>query len=189
MEQRSLFDGPEGLLFQAGFLSEEEEEALLVHVRALPYRDFVMHGVVARRKVVHFGFDYGGEQSRGLRETEPLPSWLLPLRARGAALAGQDPGDFRQALVTSYPAGAGIGWHRDAPMFGPTVIGVSLAGACQMRFRRLYRGPRERSIAIPLPPRSAYVLGGPSRSEWQHSVPPVASERFAVTFRTLKVRR
>jgi len=33
--------------------------------------------------------------------------------------------------VTRYPPGAAIGWQRDAPMFGPTVVGVSLGAAAR----------------------------------------------------------
>jgi DNA oxidative demethylase len=87
--------------------------------------------------------------------------------------------------VTRYPTGATIGWHRDAPMFGPSVVGISLLGACEMRFRRR-AGDSFVRFTQPLPARSAYVLGGPARAVWQHSIPAVPSLRYSITFRTLR---
>jgi DNA oxidative demethylase len=109
----------------------------------------------------------------------------VPLRERCEELAGAEPGSLVQALVSRYPAGAGIGWHRDAPMFGSRIAGVSLCAPCRMRFQRTVRG--ERSVAaIELAPRSAYVLSGKARWSWQHSVPPTKELRYSVTFRTLR---
>jgi alkylated DNA repair dioxygenase AlkB len=65
-----------------------------------------------------------------------MPDFLAPLRERAAALANLPPGTLEQVLVARHPAGAGIGWHRDAPMFGPVVVGVSLGAPAVMRFRR-----------------------------------------------------
>ena len=82
-------------------------------------------------------------------------------------------------LVTRYPPGAGIGWHRDAPQFGE-VSGVSLLTACRMRFRR--GRPRAWETAeLTLEPRSAYLLSGPARARWQHRIPPVTQERWSIT--------
>jgi DNA oxidative demethylase len=97
---------------------------------------------------------------------------------------GGKPGELADLLVTQYPPGAGIGWHPDAPQFGD-VSGVSLLTACRMRFRR--GRPRARETAeLTLEPRSAYVLSGPARTQWQHHIPPVAQERWSMTFRTLR---
>ena len=46
----------------------------------------------------------------------------------------REPGELADLLVTRYPPGAGIGWHRDAPV--RRCRGVSLLTACRMRFRR-----------------------------------------------------
>ena len=35
-------------------------------------------------------------------------------------------------------------------------------------------------------PRSAYLLSGPARSVWEHSIPPVGEPRYSVTFRNLR---
>jgi alkylated DNA repair dioxygenase AlkB len=145
-----------------------------------------MRGQVARRTVRHFGFDYDYE-SWELVEADPLPEPLLVVRERAAALAGLEPEALAQALVTRYPPGAGIGSHRDAPIFGPEVVGVSLRAPCVMRFRRSVGGVRY-GYDLVLEPRSAYVLGGKARSAWKHEIPPAKELRYSITFRTVRSR-
>jgi alkylated DNA repair protein (DNA oxidative demethylase) len=111
----------------------------------------------------------------------------MPLRLRAGALMGVSAEAVEEVLVTRYEMGAGIGWHRDAPMFGPMVVGVSLAGICRMRFQRKVAGERETAEAI-LAPRSAYLLAEEARFLWQHSIPPAKELRYSITFRTVKAR-
>src|SRR4051794_29506023 len=144
-----------------------------------------MHGQAARRTVRMFGLDYD-YSSRDLVPAEPLPATLHWLRERAAGLIEREPEELAQILVSRYPAGAGIGWHRDAPMFGSKIVGVSLRAPCRMRFQRsLKEKPRE-TYALELAPRSAYVLSGAARWSWQHSIPATRELRYSVTFRTLK---
>jgi DNA oxidative demethylase len=177
-------DGPAGLVYVPELLDEAEERDLLEVLAGLDYSAVVLHGQAARRVVRHYGWDYGYE-SRALAPADPVPDVLEPLRARAAALVDRRPADLAEVLVTRYPPGAGIGWHRDAPMFGPEVVGVSLGGPCRMRFQRR-RGDVRETFDLALARRSAYVLAGAARSAWQHSVPPVKAERFSVTFRTVR---
>jgi alkylated DNA repair protein (DNA oxidative demethylase) len=116
---------------------------------------------------------------------DPLPGPLTGLRDRAAAMIDRDPEDLAQILVSRYPEGSGIGWHRDAPMFGSRIVGVSLLGTSRMRFQRTLGGRRE-VAAVDLAPRSAYVLGGKARWSWQHSIPGTKALRYSITFRTLK---
>jgi alkylated DNA repair dioxygenase AlkB len=97
----------------------------------------------------------------------------------------REPADLVQILVSRYPGGAGIGWHRDAPMFGSKVAGVSLGAPARMRFQRSVRGARE-VAAVELEARSAYLLAGAARWSWQHSIPAAKDLRYSVTFRTLR---
>ncbi len=143
-----------------------------------------MRGQTARRTVLHFGYDYDYE-SWEVVPADPLPPALLWVRDRCAELAGLERDELEQTLVSRYPPGAGIGWHRDAPMFGPAVIGVSLLSTCRMRFQRRVGGER-RVHDLELEPRSAYVLFGKARSAWQHSIPPTKELRYSITFRTLR---
>jgi alkylated DNA repair protein (DNA oxidative demethylase) len=173
---------PAGLLYQAEIISEDEERILIAHIRDLPFSQIRMHGVVARRQVVHFGWVYDYESWK-TTPGPPIPVFLLSLRARAAELIGCAPEQLAEVLVTQYPPGAGIGWHRDAPMFG-TVVGVSLLSACRLSFQRRKANARE-SFVITLEPRSAYVLRGVARYAWQHSIHRTPSLRYSVTFRTI----
>ena len=194
---------PEGLRLLPDFLSEAEEQRLVETFETLPWEEVRMHGVAARRVVAHFGVKYAYE-SYGIGAASALPEPLVSLRDRCAALAEIPHGDLVETLVTRYPPGAGIGWHRDAPVFGPVVVGVSLVSDCTMRFRLVparrpapvlatatrsakARPAREttRSLPVLLPARSVYVLAGPARCLWQHGLPAVKSLRYSVTFRTL----
>ncbi|HZB72027.1 MAG TPA: alpha-ketoglutarate-dependent dioxygenase AlkB [Acidimicrobiales bacterium] len=177
-------DRPAGLVYVPDFLTEAEERSVLGLLGDLEYSAVVLRGQAARRVVRHYGYDYGYE-SRALTPTDPLPPALEPVRARAAGLVGRAPEAFAEVLVTRYPPGAGIGWHRDAPMFGPEVVGVSLGAAARMRFQRRRGGERE-TCDVSLAPRSAYVLAGAARSSWQHSVPPLPAERYSITFRTVR---
>jgi hypothetical protein len=82
---------PQGLRFDPAFLSIDEERGLLVELEQLDFRAIVLHGVPARRTARHFGLDYDYERRVHLKQAEPLPTWLDPLRAPCAALAGVPP--------------------------------------------------------------------------------------------------
>jgi DNA oxidative demethylase len=174
----------EGLAYQDDFVTPEEERELLELIEPLDFREIEMRGQTAKRTVRHFGLGYDYDRAE-LVPVEPLPEGLEWLRERAAGLIERRPEELAQVLVSRYPEGAGIGWHRDAPMFGSRIVGVSLAAPARMRFQRTVKGERE-VAAIELLPRSAYVLSGKARWSWQHSVPPAKALRYSVTFRTLK---
>jgi alkylated DNA repair protein (DNA oxidative demethylase) len=174
---------PSGFLYYPDVLSTAEEADLARQVREIAFSAVEMRGQVARRRTAHFGWVYGYESWR-ITPGPPLPDFLLPLRERVALLAAVAAATLAEVLVTEYPAGATIGWHRDAPQFG-VVIGVSLLSPCRMRFQRGRGGARE-TRAVTLEPRSAYVLTGEARQHWQHSIPTLRAPRYSVTFRTLR---
>src|SRR5437763_1800016 len=126
---------PEGLRYVPGFLTPEQVAELLSRIEEVEFTEVRMHGVAARRTTAHFGWNYEYD-ARKLNRPEPIPEFVLDVRRRAAELIGIRAEDFEEVLVTRYPEGATIGWHRDAPMFGPAVVGVSLLAACDMRFRR-----------------------------------------------------
>ncbi len=175
---------PEGLVYVEEFVSTDEERSLLALLETTDFRAVTMRGQTARRTVRHFGLDYAYE-SGDLVAADPLPSEMAWLRERCASLIERDAGDLVQILVSRYPEGAGIGWHRDAPMFGSRIAGVSLLSPCRMRFQRTVGGVRS-TAAIELAPRSAYLLTGKARWSWQHSIPATKALRYSITFRTLK---
>jgi alkylated DNA repair dioxygenase AlkB len=167
-----------------GFITPDEESGLLSLFDDIDFRELTMHGQTARRTVRHFGLDY--EYERGdLVPADALPEPMEWLRARCAELMERDPAHLVQILVSRYPEGAGIGWHRDAPMFGSKIAGVSLLAPSRMRFQRTIKGEREVAEQL-LEPRSAYLLAGKARWSWQHSIPATKALRYSVTFRTLK---
>lgn len=132
-----LFDDlamPEGLRDAQGFLSEAEESALLARFSTLEFGEMTMRGVMARRRVIEYGWHNSFESFR-MTEAAPIPDFLLPVRDRVAAFADLDPGSLSEGLLLEYSPGAAIGWHRDAPGFG-VVVGISLGAACRFRFRR-----------------------------------------------------
>lgn len=162
------------------------DETLLVdRFASLDLRPVVMHGVASRRRTCHFGAGYDFD-ARTATAAESMPSYLLDLRSRCAALAGEEPASFVEGLVTEYDVGSAIGWHKDALVFGPVVLGVSLTSDSVMRFQRRAAGGERRVHEEPLPRRSAYVLAGAARWMWQHSIPPVKELRYSVTFRQLR---
>ena len=113
----------------------------------------------------------------------PVPAWLARLREIAAALARIQPDEFVHALLARYDPGAGIGWHRDRDVF-ENVVGISLGAPTTLRFRR--RSPRGFERAnLDLEPRSAYLLSGEARWDWEHRILPGERLRFSITFRTL----
>jgi alkylated DNA repair dioxygenase AlkB len=177
---------PEGFRYQADVLPLSEERELVERIRALPLKEFEFHGYVGRRRVLSYGWHYDfGE--RTLRQTDEIPPFFLALRERAAAFAGLAAGDLPHALVTEYGPGAAIGWHRDKGVFGD-VVGISLLSPCVFRLRRRAGSAWER-YALSVAPRSAYLLRGASRTEWEHSIPAVEALRYSITFRSLRPGR
>jgi alkylated DNA repair dioxygenase AlkB len=171
---------PAGFAYRDALITSAEEHTLLKQLAELPFKPFDFHGYLAKRRVVSFGWSY--DYAAGtLRGSDPIPCFLLPLRAQAAAFAGLSPDSLQQILINEYAPGAGIGWHRDRSMFGD-VVAVSLSAASILRFRRKRADGWERR-ARHLQPRSTYLLRGEARWEWQHSVPPVDALRYSITFR------
>lgn len=173
---------PDGFAYRPDLVGMAEEAALIKRFAELPLREFEFRGYFGRRRVVSFGLRYDFAD-RYMHRAEPIPDFLLALRDRAARWAGLASAALEHALVTEYSPGAAIGWHRDRPAFGD-VIGISFGASCRFRFRRRERARWERR-AIVLMPRSAYLLRGAARARWEHSIPPVETLRYSVTFRTL----
>ena len=182
-----------GFQYRAGIVAEDEERALVGEIDRLDFSRVEMRGAVAKRRTAHFGWTYGYDARTSAPGT-PIPAFLLPLRSVVAEWANIPPDTLGEALVTEYPAGAGIGWHRDAPMFGDVIAGVSLLSACRMKFRpyvspakaRDIEGPRRTTHEVELTPRSGYLITGIARREFEHSIPHTDALRYSITFRNLR---
>jgi alkylated DNA repair dioxygenase AlkB len=183
---------PPGFEYRPDFLSIDEERSLLDAIQRIEFSKVEMRGAVARRRTAHYGWSYGYER-RQAQPGEPIPDFLLAVRQRAADWAEIRADAFTEALITDYPEGAPIGWHRDAPMFDE-IAGISLGAACRMKFRpyvspselSALTAPRRATHQIELAARSAYLIRGVARREYEHSIPPVEGHRFSVTFRTMK---
>ena len=175
---------PEGLLYQPDFLSSAEEADLIRIFRELPFQAFDFHGYTAKRRVLEFGLEYDFTTRRAT-PTQNFPEFLSSVRERAAQFAGVSAADLVEGMVTEYSPGAPIGWHRDAPQFG-TIIGISLASTSRMRFKP-YK-TEGKPVALTLGPRSIYLMRGPARWKFQHSIPAVKELRYSITFRTLRSR-
>jgi alkylated DNA repair dioxygenase AlkB len=176
---------PEGFRYQREVLSREMEMSLLAELRDLPFKEFEFHGYTGKRRVVSYGWQYDYSEAK-LRKTDDIPEFLLAVRELAARFAGVAPRDLQHVLVTEYSPGAPIGWHRDKAVFGD-VIGISLLSSCTFRLRRKVSAKWERASII-AEPRSAYLMRGPSRTEWEHSIPAVDSLRYSITLRNFRER-
>ena len=184
---------PAGLLYRPDFVTAEEERDLVAEIERLEFSQVEMRGAIARRRTVHYGWTYG-YYARRSEPGPPLPAFLLPVRARAAQWASIDESAFVEALITEYPPAATIGWHRDAPMFGDVIAGISLVSSSRMKFRPYVSpqdvkpgsAPRKTTHEITLAPRSAYLITGLARRDFEHSIPAVDSLRYSITFRTLR---
>jgi alkylated DNA repair dioxygenase AlkB len=179
-----LFDTPliAGLRYHEAIITGAEEQALIHRLGALELTPFRFHGWLGNRKTQSFGWRYDFDDA-SFTLAEPIPDWLDAVREKAAELASLQTGDFAHVLVARYDPGAGIGWHRDRDVF-EKVVGISLGTAATLRFRqRTASGFRRASVEVA--PRSAYLLAGEARHDWEHSIPPGQSLRFSITFRTL----
>ena len=180
----TLFDTPliAGLAVREDLITAAEEQSLIERLHALDLAPFRFQGWLGNRKTMSLGWRYDFDDASFL-PTELIPDWLEPVRARAAAFAGIDPGDFVHALLARYDPGAGIGWHKDRDVF-EQVVGVSLNTPATLRFRqRTATGFRRAELAVE--PRSAYLLSGEVRWDWEHRITPGDQLRFSITFRTL----
>ena len=170
-----------GLEYRPDFISADEEQALVAHLSEAELSPFKFQGWTGKRLTRTFGWRYDFDD-RSFAPSEPIPDWLLSLRAKAAGFARVEPEEFIHVLLVRYDPGAGIGWHRDRPVF-EDVVGISLGTPAVLRFRRRRPGGFDRA-QIEVQPRSAYLLSGPARHEWEHSIAPGDSLRFSITFRT-----
>lgn len=174
---------PQGFVYQAELITPAEEQALVARFANLPFKPYEHLGYLGLRRVAAFGWRRGADGAM-VETGEGVPDFLQPLLTKVAAFTGLARERFAHALVTEYAPGAGIGWHRDRPP-AEAIAGVSLLSPCMFRLRRKTGATWDRASVVAAP-RSAYLMSGPARSDWQHSIPPVEALRYSVTFRTVR---
>jgi len=183
--QKDLFETaaelPDGMRYAPDVLTPHEEQALLEQIPALPFKEFEFHGFLGKRRVVSFrlALRLRRRPGQGRRDTG-IPAAgaraRRPLRRARAGVA-------RTCAHHRIPAGRR---HRLAqgPSVFDDVIGLSLRSRCTFRLRRKAGEKWERRSFV-AEPRSAYLLRGPARTAWEHSIPPLDTLRYSVTFRSL----
>jgi alkylated DNA repair dioxygenase AlkB len=182
--QSDLFGEPSlpGLMQADGIVTRNEERALIASIDATKLSPFRFQGWLGKRMTASFGWNYDFE-TKHFAPTEPIPDWLFEVRERAARFACLKSDDLIQALLIRYDPGAGIGWHRDRPVF-EHVVGISLGVPATMRFRRRSAGGFDRASAE-LTPRSIYHLSDEARHDWEHSIVEMNETRWSITFRSL----
>src|SRR5262245_15606827 len=182
---------PDGFVYHQDFISETEESELIREIQTLQLTPFKYYQFTGKRRTASFGWQYEFGSS-DITKAPEAPAFLLPLRTRAGSFFGIDPNSLVQTSIIEYSIGSPIGWHRDIPHFG-VVLGISLGAACRIRFRKYSRArsktsKRDEILAIELQPRSIYLVSGPSRESWQHSIPQVKALRYSVMMRTLRAK-
>lgn len=177
---------PNGFHYFPDFLTQGEELELIMEMEKIPMSAFLFQGFQAKRKIASFGHDWSFER-RTLSEGKEIPLAFKPLISKAATRLNLNQNDFVEVLLTEYPMGSVINWHRDAPPFD-TIAGISLLSDCVFRFRPHDKAKQGRSaiISLPVKRRSLYVIQGESRTDWQHSISPVKNHRYSITLRTLR---
>jgi DNA oxidative demethylase len=179
-----LFETPliAGLRYEQEVIAKDDEQLFIEHLGHVELTPFRFHGWTGNRKTQSFGWRYDFDDA-SFAPADPIPNWLESLRTTAAEFAGVAPADFVHVLFARYDPGAGIGWHRDRDLFDK-VVGISLNTPAMLRFRQRI-GSGFKRATLEVAPRSAYLLSGEARYEWEHSIVPGQALRFSITFRTL----
>jgi alkylated DNA repair dioxygenase AlkB len=176
---------PQGFRYVENFISLDEERELLHALQNIPLHTFIFQGFEAKRKVASFGYDYSFDNRR-LSRGKDIPDSFNWLIARVADFVKIQPDRVQELLLTEYPVGAVINWHRDAFPF-ELIAGISLAADCVFKLRPHEKEKQNRKsvISVPVRRRSLYVMEGEARLQWQHSIAPVKDVRYSITLRTV----
>jgi alkylated DNA repair dioxygenase AlkB len=177
---------PEGLVYFENFISEAEEQKLLEAISGVDLHPMIFQGYEAKRKVASFGYDWSFEK-RTLSKGKDIPAEFQSLIQKVTAHISVPSDAIAELLVTEYPIGSVINWHRDAPPFD-LIAGISLLSDCIFKLRPYNKAKQKRSavISFSVKRRSLYVIQGIARSEWEHSIAPVKRTRYSITLRTLR---
>ena len=177
---------PQGFAYLPDFIDNKQEEDLLHAISKEELHQLQFRGYEAKRKVASFGYDWSFEK-RTLSKGRDIPGAFRLLVEKVAAHLSISERSIAELLITEYPAGSMINWHRDAPPFD-IIAGVSLCSDCVFRLRPCCDGRQKKSsvVSFPVQRRSLYIIRGSARKEWEHSIAPAKQVRYSITLRTLK---
>lgn len=165
---------PEGLFYEEDFLSQDESINLvkLVDQQAWSHE--------LGRRTQQYGFTYNYSTGRVIHKNSAtlIPDFLqaIAIRLREAHLMSSTP---NQVIVNEYIVNEfevqGIAPHIDRiDDFGPEIVTLSLVEEWCMRFKK----EGHDAIEVPLAVGSVAVMTGPSRFEWDHSIPARKYDRI-----------
>ena len=152
-----------GLRYEANFLTEAEQQALLAQIDAQIWLTDL------KRRVQHYGYkyDYSKRAIDYSMSLGNLPDWLIPT-AEKVQREGYFPGMAEQVVINEYFPGQGISPHVDCePCFGDTIISISLGSSCVMDFRKR---EDKRQVAMLLEAGSLLMMSGEARYGWTHGI-------------------
>jgi alkylated DNA repair dioxygenase AlkB len=177
---------PDGFNYYPDFLSAQEETELCSEISKLELHNLNYHGYKANRKTASFGYDYNFENNK-LTKGKDFPEAFDFIITKTAKYISVHADKFAEMLITEYPPGAVINWHRDVPQFD-LIAGISLLADCTFRLRPYDKAKQTRAsvISFPVHRRSLYTMQNDARWKWQHSITPVKQMRYSITFRTFK---
>lgn len=177
---------PPGFSYFEEFISGEEEAQLCKIIAGLDLNTFLFRGYEAKRKVASYGYDYHFD-TRSVSKGNPIPHEFNFLLERLAKHLNISSSDFTEVLVTEYPVGSVINWHRDAPPFD-FIAGISLQSDCKFRLRPYNKSKQVKgaTLSFQVKRRSLYIMKDESRDAWEHSIDKVKEVRYSITLRTLR---
>lgn len=176
---------PEGFSYFPGFITEAEEMLVLETIEGFDLQKMKFHEYEAKRKVISFGQGWSfTDQQLKQGNLIPIAFDFLVDKIAGHRCIGKE--SIVQFLITEYPIGSIINWHRDAPPFA-TIAGISLLSDCIFKLRphEKEKQTRRATISLPVQRRSLYIMQGPAKTAWQHATAPLNKVRYSLTFRTL----
>lgn len=177
-----------GLIYQADFLTPEEEKGLLEIIATLPLMPAQYKEYESKVRILSFG-GLNDFNTHTVKPSPALDARLVPLRNRVADWLKIEHGAISHLLVTEYLPGTQLGWHRDVPVY-ETIVGISLGNPATIRFRPWPPDvlTSRRKVSLEVMPRSIYKLDGEARWGWQHAVPPVKYPRWSITLRVNRAK-
>jgi alkylated DNA repair dioxygenase AlkB len=177
---------PEGFHYFPEFISEEEERHLVNLIPKYPLKNLIFQGYEAKRKVLSLGYDYHFD-TRKLTEGLPIPDEFTPILNKVAKHLNIPADDIKEILLTEYGVGHVINWHRDAHLF-EKIAGISLLSDCNFKLRPYDKSKQTKANtkSFVAERRSLYLMENEAKQHWEHSIAPVKSLRYSITFRTLK---
>jgi len=160
-----------GLVYVRDFITKDEEKEIVKNVD----KENWSHDLKRRVQQYGYTFSYETKQVDPNFPTDPMPSWLEPVRNR--LVEGKYfPVLPDQLIINEYNPGQGISPHKDKTYcFDECVASISLLSPCIMDFSNTKTLEK---VPVLLEPRSLVVLTGDARYKWTHGITARETDTF-----------